>query len=132
MKINSNNLLIVEDQSFIQEKIKDEAKKINVFDTIHVSSTLKDALAIIDNEEINVISLDLSLPDGSGLKVLSMLKEKNIQKDVLVFSASTEMEKISLRYGANHFFDKKNGLEPLIETLKSYQNPILKQAALNT
>ena len=120
MKLPSFNLLIVEDQEYIRNNIKAEAVKTKVFDSIFLCSTVKEAREIIANEEIQIISLDLSLPDGSGLEILAYLKENNIDKKVIVFSASPEMESVSKRYGAYEFFDKKNGIEPLINGLKNY------------
>lgn len=119
MKTHINNLLIVEDQPYIRDKIYEEALKIEMFHKIYKSGTLQKALNIIKNDEVHTICLDLSLPDGSGLEILSYLKENNLEKKVVVFSASPEMEKVSLRYGANYFFDKKNGLEPLVEELRN-------------
>jgi two-component system nitrate/nitrite response regulator NarL len=120
MNKNVNNLLIVEDHPYIRNKIKEEVKKINIFDAIHVSETLKEALNILNSTVIGTITLDLNLPDGNGLEILTHLREKNISKRVLVFSANPEMEKVSLRYGANYFFDKKNGIEPLVKKLKDF------------
>jgi len=119
LKLKSTNLLIVEDQLYIRDKIKEEALKTDVFDVAYVCETLKEALNIINTQEVHIITLDLSLPDGGGLEILSYIKNNNLNIKVLVFSASSEMKNISLRYGANYFFDKKNGLEPLISALSN-------------
>ncbi len=112
------NLLIVEDQSYIKEKIKEEARKINIFQSIQSSENLREAFKILKSSPVDVITLDLSLPDGSGLEILSHLRDHNIQKKVFVFSASPELERVALRYGADSFFDKNNGLDPLIDQLR--------------
>lgn len=119
MKSQTSSLLIVEDQHYIRDKIKEEVLKMDMYGVVHESDTLQEALKIINGEAIDTIILDLSLPDGSGLEILSYLKEKNLGKRVFVFSASPEMKNVSIRYGANYFFDKKNGLDPLIEMLRN-------------
>jgi two-component system nitrate/nitrite response regulator NarL len=119
LKSQTSSLLIVEDQHYIRDKIKEEVLKMDMYGVVHESDTLQEALKIINGEAIDTIILDLSLPDGSGLEILSYLKEKNLGKRVFVFSASPEMKNVSIRYGANYFFDKKNGLDPLIEMLRN-------------
>jgi response regulator of citrate/malate metabolism len=114
-----SNLLVIEDNTYIGEKIVDASKKIQGICDIKLSKTLKEAFAFLKELNFDTITLDLSLPDGSGIEVLKWLKKENLNKQVFVFSTNTELENICLRYGATAFFDKANGFDDLINTIES-------------
>lgn len=116
-------LLIVEDQPYIKNQIKEEAQGLKKFTEIHEAASIKEAFEVIHNKKVDIISLDLGLPDGNGMQILTHLRDKNIKKCVLVFSVNSELEKTVLRLGAHRFFDKANGIEPLIETLELIKDP---------
>ncbi|WP_181858195.1 response regulator [Polaribacter sp. WD7] len=118
MKTSSNNLLVIEDNLYIREKIAKEAKKIVSINDIFVTETLEQAFTHLNQNNFEIITLDLSLPDGSGLEVLRWLKKNKTEKKVFVFSTSTELKRICLRYGATAFFDKSEGFDDLIDTIK--------------
>lgn len=118
MSQNSNNLLVIEDNTYIRKKIEDEVKKIGGIHNVLVSKSLKEAFTFLNNNNLNMITLDLSLPDGNGIEVLKWLKKNQLEKKVYVFSTSTELKQICLRYGAFAFFDKANDFDELIETIK--------------
>lgn len=116
--MKTNNLLIVEDHSYINSKIAEEALKIDAIKNIHVSETLEEAFKILNSKDIEVITLDLSLPDGNGLDILLYLKEKELKKKVIVFSSNAELKNACLRFGAHSFVDKNNSFDSLIDNLK--------------
>ena len=113
------NLLVIEDNAYIGEKIVNASKEIKKIKEVKLSTTLKDAFEFLSKIEFDKITLDLSLPDGNGIEILKWLKEKNIEKKVFVFSTNTELKQICLRYGATAFFDKANDFDNLINTIKS-------------
>jgi DNA-binding NarL/FixJ family response regulator len=61
----------------------------------------------------------LKLPDGNGIQLLKLLKDKKIETKVFVFSISTELKRVCLKYGAFAFFDKAKGFDELIAALKN-------------
>ncbi|MEO9570078.1 MAG: response regulator [Polaribacter sp.] len=118
MKTNLNNLLVIEDNPYIGQKIVNAAKKINGIKNIYLSESLKEAFSFLNKSNFEIITLDLSLPDGNGIEVLKWLKEKKTDKKVFVFSTSTELKQMCLKYGALAFFDKANDFDDLIENIK--------------
>ena len=118
LKVNKDNLLVVEDNPFIGNKIVEAVKTISDVKNIQLSDTIKDAFTFLKDSNYQVITLDLSLPDGNGIEILKWLKENNMEKLIYVFSANTELKQICLRYGASAFFDKADGFDELIETIK--------------
>ncbi len=119
LEIDPYNLLVIEDNAYIGEKIVSATKEIKQIEKIKLSKTLKEAFDFLNKINFEKVTLDLSLPDGNGIEILKWLKEKNIQKQVYVFSTNTELRNICLKYGATAFFDKSNGFDDLISKLKS-------------
>ena len=119
MKEVVNNLLVVEDNTFIGNKIVAAVKDTNTLDVIHLTETLQEAISFFNKTNFKLVILDLSLPDGNGLELLKWFKEKKIKTTVFVFSASIELKSICLMYGASAFFDKAQDFDKLIEALKN-------------
>ena len=113
------DLLIVEDNPFIGESIVNAAKEHSSIGVLRLTETLQEAISFLNTDNFGVIVLDLNLPDGSGLELLKIIKEKQIITKVFVFSVNTELKNICLRYGASAFFDKANDFDKLIETIKA-------------
>jgi len=113
-----NNLLIVEDNPFIGKKIFNAAKEVSGIEHIYITESLQEATSFLNETNFKLVILDLNLPDGNGIELLKWLKEKKIESKVFVFSASTELKKICLKYGAFAFFDKASDFDELIEALK--------------
>jgi response regulator of citrate/malate metabolism len=114
-----NNLLIVEDNSFIGEKIFRATKELSSMKDICLTESLQEAISFLNDKNFELIILDLRLPDGNGLELLKLLKEKQTDTKVFVFSISTELKQICLKYGAFAFFDKANEFDKLIEAVKT-------------
>lgn len=113
-----NNLLIVEDNTFIRKEIFNAAKKINTIEDIHAVESLQEAISVLSNYNIKLITLDLNLPDGNGLELLRWSREKHIVTKILVFSSSIELKQFCLNYGVFAFYDKNKDFEALIEALQ--------------
>ncbi len=114
-----NKILIVEDNLFIGESIFNIVKEQTEIKDIHLTASLKEAFSFMNNVSFKLIILDLNLPDGNGIELLKKIKEEQIETKVLVFSISTELKRISLKYGAFAFFDKAKDFDKLIETIQN-------------
>ena len=122
MKSILTNLLIVEDNSFIGNSLVDMAKEITTINTIRLTESIQEAISFFkENLTFELVILDLRLPDGSGIELLKMLKQAQIETKVFVFSISTELEKICLKNGAFAFFDKADGVDDLFAAIKQAQ-----------
>ncbi len=118
MEKSGNNVLVVEDHPLIGKSIVDAIHTINSVKSLQLTTSLHEAISLIDVNDFNLIILDLSLPDGNGLELLKLLKDRNDKKKVLVFSTNTDLKNVCLRYGAYAFFDKANDFDKLIATIK--------------
>lgn len=115
-------VLIIEDDSFLQGL---EAKKLTKagFEII-TASTGEEAMHKINEPGINIILLDLILPNYDGFEILKKIRETEKTKDtpVIVFSNLSEEKDVkkSKELGATDFMVKSNfTLDELINRINS-------------
>lgn len=82
--MNSFTVLIVDDDQIIREQVDKELQR-NFFKTVQ-ASTGKAALEIFQKEVIDILLLDVKLPDMDGLSVLTQVKEKKPDCEVIVMT----------------------------------------------
>lgn len=115
-------ILIVEDDSFLQSLEVAKLKKEG-YDVI-VASTGDEAIQKVKENEIDLILLDLVLPNFDGFEVLKeiRLNEKTKNTPVLVFSNLSEEKDIrkAQELKANDFMVKSNfTIDELAQKIKS-------------
>ena len=110
----NNNILVVDDEKEIRELLN--INLINEGFNVFKAGCGKEALEIIDNEEINLIVLDVMMPDIDGLEVCRRVREKcNIP--ILMLSAKVEdIDRIQgIMTGADDYLCKPfNSLELIV------------------
>ena len=108
------NIMIVEDDKMLNQGISfnfqmDGFKVISVF-------TLKEAEEKINTEEIDIILLDVNLPDGSGFEFCKKIREN--YKNPIIFLTACDMELdiiTGLRIGADDYVTKPFSINILRE-----------------
>lgn len=108
MKYRPKVLLVDEDpQSIPFLEPVPEKTTVKFFHFIH-SGTLKDAIRRLENETVDIILLDLSLPDSDGLNTLRALTQLQLDIPIVVYSRR-QNEKLALETtleGADSFLCK--------------------------
>lgn len=118
-------ILVVEDDSFLQGLEVTKLKKEG-YDVI-VASTGDEAIEKIKEDDIDLILLDLVLPNFDGFEVLKQIRgnEKTKATPVLVFSNLSEEKDIqkAKELKANDFMVKSNfTIEELAQKIKYILN----------
>ena len=111
--MNMANILIVDDDKIILEQLSKYVK--NNFYKILLASNGKTALKIFDKEKIDILLIDVKLPDINGLDLLQKIKEKNRHCEVIITTGfgSLEVAIESLKKGAIDYIEKPVDLEEL-------------------
>lgn len=106
-------ILIVEDETALSESISEYLSKQEYH--CDIAGNFHDALNKIEYNEYDCILLDITLPDGDGLKILEILKEDKKTDGVLIISAKNSLDdKIKgLDLGADDYLSKPFHLSEL-------------------
>lgn len=82
------NILVVDDEQLIRNVVKEYAKieGYNVYE----AKDGKEALNIIDNNEINLVLMDIMMPNLDGYSAIKELKERDETLPVIILSAREE------------------------------------------
>ena len=117
-------ILIVDDQQLVLEGIKnliEETSKIRVKDTAFNGN---DALNLIKKNKYDVVLLDISMPEKSGLEVLKEIK--TIKSDLPVLILSVFQEEVyalrALQFGASGYLTKNSSVNELISAINKIAN----------
>jgi len=99
-------LLIIEDEQSLTESIVDYLQREGY--RCEVAAKLGEAIEKIMLHEYDCILLDITLPDGSGLKVLEYIQGKGKTDGIIIISAKDSLDdRISgLRLGADDYLVK--------------------------
>jgi DNA-binding NtrC family response regulator len=99
-------ILIVDDEPFICENLQRILQE-EQYDTV-VALEGERALSILENELIDLVFLDLNLPDLPGLEVLKRIKEEDPDLLVIIITgfASVESAVEALKMGAYDYIKK--------------------------
>lgn len=116
---SSNNILIVDDERFIRLALR-EAVRSWGYEPFEAES-VAEAKRLFDEVEPAIVLLDIDLPDGSGLDVLSDIKEKKPDTIAVMVTGNIDVPNVltALRGGAHDFISKPIRLEELRITLRN-------------
>lgn len=114
------NILIVDDDIETLKMISKvfEARGRGVF----CSPTGASAMAIIEKEKVDLVLLDIKLPDKSGLDVLKEIKSKYPSLSVVVvtgFGYEDELVNKALQLGASGYVSKGVPVRELVEVVNN-------------
>jgi two-component system nitrogen regulation response regulator GlnG len=92
-------------------------------------SSIKDALAEIKDEEPQVIVSDIRMPQGSGLELLQVIKEKYEHIPVIIMTAYSDLESAVAAFqgGAFEYLAKPFDVDQAIEIIHRAIDESLKQ-----
>jgi len=119
-------LLLVEDDNTILEGLKFCLVKENF--EVETASNGKEALNIIENNKIDLLLLDINLPDSNGMDLYQKIKEK---KDIpTIFLTASDLETTivqALDMGADDYITKPFKTRELISRINSVLRRVYKK-----
>lgn len=122
-------ILLIEDNITILQSLEYSLTKNNFY--VEKASTLKEAQDKIKNKDIDLIILDISLPDGNGFE-LYKLQIKPLKIDTIFLTAIDDEEKMveSLNLGAEDYITKPFSMSILLAkinkvTMRKDKNSIM-------
>jgi DNA-binding NarL/FixJ family response regulator len=112
----------------LQVVIADDAEEIrslldlvlSEIEGIAISGKAKDgveALMMVEELHPDVLVLDVSMPDKSGIEVLQELRKDDRPTTIIMFTIDPELREYSLKAGADYFLSK-NEIGDLVEIIQ--------------
>ncbi|MBE0370572.1 response regulator [Pseudoalteromonas aurantia] len=111
-------LLLVEDDALLAQGLIHSLKKEGY--SVEHAGSICCAMAFIDEGNIEMVVLDLGLPDGDGLSILKAIKQSKLPIAVLLLTArdSTDDKIIGLDLGADDYLPKPFDAKELFARLR--------------
>lgn len=130
------NILIVEDNMIqshmLANHVSENLGDVRVYSMV---TTGKEAINIIENELVDIILLDLGLPDFSGIEILNYICEKHICKyyqSVIIFTGELDlMSKVINNENVFDYISKTSEPNAIIRSLENLLQYKGKQKSLD-
>lgn len=114
------NILVVEDDSRVRNLIKTSLKLHN-YDYLEVTNG-KDAISTSSSKHVDLILLDLGLPDMDGIEVIENIRSWSNIPIIVISARSEEKDKINaLNAGADDYLTKPFSVEEMIARINAMQ-----------
>lgn len=108
-------LLIVDDDTNIQRLYKEELEEEG-YDVV-VATTGKDALVMFDEENPDIVTLDILMPDIDGISLLRKMKEKRPNIPIIMSTAYDYRDDFAV-WASEAYIVKSSDLSELKKTIK--------------
>ena len=117
----SLKVMLVDDQMLVREGIK---SLLNLSDEVSVAAEAKDgqeAITLLQQQEVDVVLLDLSMPVMDGIDTLKSLRVHDIKVPVIILTTFDDHQYIlqALQAGAAGYLLKDVSLETLVDGIQA-------------
>jgi response regulator of citrate/malate metabolism len=106
--VNAIRVLVVDDEELIAEAHRAYTEKVPGFTVVGVAHTARDAMAALRAGPVDLVLLDLNLPDKHGLEVARALRAAGSGTDVLAVTSARDiaMVRAAVALGVTHYLLK--------------------------
>ena len=100
--------MIVEDDPMVRQINSKFLAKIKGFSLEKSASNLSEAREFLEKDTVDLILLDVFLPNENGIDFLKWLRKNEIESDVILITADKSIERIkdAFRYGGVDYLIK--------------------------
>ena len=121
MKKEKRTVLIVDDSILIMERMIPILEAVENISFVVQAGSFKEGLEVLNTLHPDMVLLDINLPDKSGIELLRIIREKNMDIIVLMISNNADIhyQEICRKLGASRFLDKSGDMDILSEVLSA-------------
>ena len=113
-------ILVVEDDSHVRNLIKTTLKLHNL--SYYEANKGEEALNIASSKQVDLVLLDLGLPDMDGLEVIDNIRSWSNMPIIVISAREEEKDKIdALNKGADDYLTKPFSVEEMIARINAIQ-----------
>jgi len=117
-------VLIVDDHELFRYGLRDLINSIEGFQVVAEANSRKDALALAEERHIDLVMLDMYLPDGDGIEVTRQLRQQVTPPPrVVILSAIIYDDTLlgAILAGAHGYLTKEMPASDIVKALKGFQ-----------
>lgn len=113
-------LLIIDDHQIVREGIANLARREGL-EVVGEACNKEEAIALIAATSPDVITVDLSLPDGSGLEIVKFARKNDQKMGIVVISILDDDSNLiaCMNAGASGFVSKTSTLDDILAAIQS-------------
>jgi DNA-binding NarL/FixJ family response regulator len=118
------NILIVDDHKIFREGLSFVISQMNGFKVIGAASNGNDFLDMVDNLDVDIVLMDISMPGINGIDATAKAMEKHHDLKVIALSMFCDREYYykMIQAGASGYILKDSGREELLKALNTIVN----------
>jgi putative two-component system response regulator len=115
--MKKNSILIVEDEVGARDSL---SMILKPFNNLFTAETGEQALDVLENQEIDLVTLDLKMPGLQGVDLLREIKRKNPGVEVVIITGYGTLKSAmdGIRYGAADYILKPFNVAELLGSVK--------------
>jgi response regulator of citrate/malate metabolism len=101
-------VLVVDDEPLIADAHREFTRKVGGFEVVGVAHSAQEAMTKLRSEPVDLVLLDLNLPDKHGLEIARALRAAGSGTDVLAVTSNRDIEMIrqAVALGVTHYLLK--------------------------
>ena len=113
------NVMIVDDHAILRAGLKQVLSEAEDIDVVAEAGTANEAIKLCRMLDVDVLLLDISLPDRSGIEALQYIKKDNPRLAVLMLSMHREDQYAlrALKAGASGYLCKQSASDELLDAV---------------
>lgn len=121
MQQTKHNILIVEDHELTRFGLKTTFEGVEYVGTIFEAKSAEEAFIIVKENNINLVIMDLGLPEIDGIDATREIKRLNPEAKIVILTSHGEEKDVlnSIIAGANAYCSKEINLDRLINVVSS-------------
>lgn len=115
------NILIVEDHELTRFGLKTTFENVDFVENLYEADSAETAIQVFNNNNIDIIIMDLGLPNMNGIEATKQIRSANKDVKVIILTSHNDEKEVlnSLKAGANAYCSKEINPQRLIEVVRS-------------
>ena len=115
------NILITEDHELTRFRLKTTFEGVENIENIFEADSAETALDIFNKEKIDIVIMDLGLPNMNGIEATRQIRNSNKDVKIIILTSHNDEKEVlnSLKAGANAYCSKEINPKRLIEVVNS-------------
>ena len=116
----SATVLVIDDHPLVRDGVKRSLTAAG-FTCVGEAGSLNEAIAMIALHNPDVITVDLNLPDGNGLEIISWARKNSPTIAIVVLTLEDDLDLVfaASQSGAQAFISKSESAEHLVSAIRS-------------